>query len=66
MLAELPGRFRSACHWFLYAEAILGDEGLPSVQITPGAPMSQRIQQQKMLSERLRVQALVFPEGDDG
>jgi hypothetical protein len=64
VLADLPERFRAACHWVLFTESVLGDEGLPRVSVTPGAPMSQRIGEQRVMADRLRIQSLVFPDGD--
>jgi hypothetical protein len=66
ILRELPTGFRSRCHWSLYAHAIAGEEGLPSVTIPHGVAPAQRLQAQKALTQVMQLRALLYPEDDDG
>jgi hypothetical protein len=66
VLAELPDAFRSGCHWALYAQAVAGDEGLPSTDIPASAPMSARLEMQKTRVEVMKLRDALYPEDTDG
>lgn len=63
VLAELPARFRAACHWRLYTGTIAGPDGLPSTEAAPGTRMTPELQAQRVGVMRLR--KLLYPEDDD-
>ena len=66
VLADLPMRFRAACHWATYVRAIAGDEGLPSTSIPRQADAATRLEHLRVNAEVGRLRTLLYPEGDDG
>jgi len=63
-LAQLPGQFRRACHWALYAQTVAGPEGFEDPAIPSGLPAADRLalMQQKAQIGTNRVH--LYPEGD--
>lgn len=66
VLADLPDRFRAACHWALYVGAIAGPDGLPQVSIPKGAPPAERLAAGKVISDLARLRSELYPEDADG
>jgi hypothetical protein len=66
VLAELPDAFRAGCHWALYAEAVCGPDGLPSVDIPASAPYAQKVELQKARVEIVKLRDSLYPEDADG
>lgn len=62
VLAELPLAFRRACHWAIYAESIVGNEGLQQVQIPHGAPPLVRAKAQAQVGALLQLRSIIFPD----
>ncbi len=69
VLAELPDRFRRACHWVLHAQAIVGSDGLPSITVPRDASLDERAAALRATVEIAQLRRLLYPEdsgGDDG
>ena len=66
VLAELPLRFRAACHWALYARTIVGDEGLNVPSPGAFADPVQKVQAAKNSVIAGQIRKALFPEDDDG
>lgn len=64
VLAELPERFRIACHWALYAQAVVGPNGLPTIEVARGAPLEDRARALRAMAAVDAVRRGLFPEGD--
>ena len=64
VLAELPDRFRRACHWALYTQAVVGPDGLPTITVPRGAPLEQRVAAMRAMSEIAQLRQGLFPEGE--
>jgi hypothetical protein len=65
VLAELPARFRAACHWALWVEARVGPEGFSSTEAPRGAPLEVRAAAARLSIEVARARTELFPDGDD-
>lgn len=66
VIADLPAAFRDGCHWAMYAQAVAGPEGLPSVDIPSHLPMAQKVELQKARVEILKLRDTLYPEDTDG
>ncbi len=64
VLADLPERFRRACHWALYAQAVVGPEGLPTITVPHGAPLEERARALRAMAAIDQVRRGLFPDGD--
>lgn len=63
VLADLPVRFRTACHWALFAQSLVPADGLPSLgPPTPGLTPEQRIARAKAAAGLARLRADLFPD----
>ena len=63
MLAELPIAFRAACHWVIYARAIVGPSGLPSTDVPHGLPLAQRAAMMRASVAGVELRKVLFPDG---
>ena len=66
MIAELPERFRAACHWRLYVGAICGPDGLPSTDIPKNAAPEVKLALLGQKAQVAKVRTALFPEDGDG
>ena len=66
VIARLSAPFRAACHWALYARAIVGDDGLTDVEIPPGSNASQRLAIGKLRADIGKLRDILYPEDADG
>lgn len=64
VLADLPERFRDACHWRLFAGTLAGPDGLPSGEIPKGASDEVKLSLLRQKAELARARGLLFPEDD--
>lgn len=62
VLADLPGRFRRACHWALYVTRMAPD-GLQDIDLA-GLTPEQKVEAAKAKLEMQAIRELLFPEGD--
>lgn len=60
VIAELPVAFRDGCRWALYAQALAGPEGLPSVEVPPGTRATPELQARRIEVKKLR--DALYPE----
>lgn len=66
VLARMSRSFKAACHWVLYARAIVGPEGFPSTDVPKGADVHTRAAFGKLAMSVAEHRTLLFPEdGDD-
>lgn len=65
VIAELPTRFRAACHWRLYAGALAGPEGFPSTDIPAGAPTDVRLAIGQQRAQIGKLRTVLYPEDED-
>lgn len=64
-LADMPLPFRAACHWVLYARAIVGPEGFPSTEVPMHAPPEVKYEAIRLRKEVDAHRAILFPEDGD-
>lgn len=62
MLSELPIAFRAACHWVLFARAVVGP-GLPSTEVPHGLPLKQRSELIRAAVAGNELRKVLFPDG---
>lgn len=64
VLADMPAVFRAACHWALYARAIVGPEGIPSGEVPQGATPDVLRAALELRQVAADLRTLLYPEGD--
>lgn len=62
VIAELPTRFHQRCRWLLYARAICGPEGLPTVEIPRQGSADARLAAMKAKAAIAPIRSLLFPD----
>jgi hypothetical protein len=65
VLAEMPDRFRSACHWVAYTRALVGTEGIPSGEVPMSATPEAKRAALRLRAAVTELRASIYPEGDD-
>jgi hypothetical protein len=63
-MAEVPAAFVAACHWRLYAEALVGRDGLPNTDIPKGGPPEVRLAAVQQSIAVAAVRDVLFPEDE--
>lgn len=65
VLAELPAKFRAACHHVLLMRTLLPDEGLAPLPDTAGMTGQQKAAIARAAIAQAELRKLLFPEDDD-
>jgi len=60
VLGDLPSTFRAACHWALYADAIVGD-GIQNLPVPKNAAPEYRLDVARANANRSKLRTLLFP-----
>lgn len=59
VIDAMPLRFRAAAHWALFAEKVIGPEGIPSTAIPSHASQEERLAALSRNADVLRVRKLL-------